>query len=210
MAKLTLSELQTELARRLKQIIASNDTTTLNNALYRAVRTIDGLGSFTFLQNNTKGTIYIDEDYIPVPSNLNYNKDISLYIRDFPPLKYVPYTELFKYGKVWNKIPEAFAYYYDATQPRLYLSAVADEDLPYKLYFSEFLIYPSATAYCQIPEEWYDIIIDVAEAQQKALYTMVDAENSAKYMVDRLKLFVAEFGIGDINVNLNDILNKGG
>jgi len=213
MAKLTLTELQIELARRLKQVISSTDTSTLNSAIARSVRTIDSLASYTFLQKITSGTIISGLDNINAPNDLNLNKEIKMYLTNaMIMIHYVPYTELKKYEKLFNNIPSAFAYYYDQSSPKFYFSQPASTNIPYYLYYSKIMTVPSASAYAEIPEPWYDIIIDVAEYQQKYLYGLAFSDEAKLNVIDRLKNFVREYNASQgavININ-DEIIRKGG
>jgi hypothetical protein len=213
MAKLTLTELQIELSRRLKQVISSTDTTTLNSAIARSVRTIDSLASYTFLQKFISGTIISGTDNISAPNDLNLNKEIKMYLTNsMIMINYVPYTELKKYEKLFNTIPSAFAYYYDQSAPKFYFPQPASINIPYYLYYSKIMTVPSISAYAEIPEPWYDLILDVAEYQQKSLYGLAFADAVKLDIIDRLKNFVREYNASQgaiININ-DEIIRKGG
>lgn len=211
MAKLTISELRTELAKRLKQVISSTDTTTLDNAIQRAVRTIDSLASYTFLQKKATGTLFAYTNYINVPNDLNINKEIKLYLDDIL-MEFVPYTELNKYTSIFTNYPVAYAYVYDATTPKFEFNSTAGMNLSYKLYYSKIMTMPAVGVYAEIPEQWYDIIIDVAEYQQKMLYGIIMADIAKQEAMEKLKTFVREYNAtqGAI-ININDeIIRKGG
>lgn len=211
MAKLSLADMQTELARRLKQTIASSDTTTLNNAIQRAVRTIDGLASYTFLQKKATGTILTGANSINVPADLNLNKEIKFYLDDLL-LNYVPYTELKKYEKILNIYPTAFAYVYDTTTPKFELNSSLTKNMDYVLIYSKIMTDPTSGNYAEIPEDWYDIIIDVAEYQQKILYNLVTGDIARQEALEKLKTFVREYNATQgavININ-DEIIRKGG
>lgn len=214
MPKLTLSQLRTELARRLKQTISSTDTTTLDEAIQRAIRTIDSLASYTFLQKKATGTLTAGSTNINVPNDLNINKEIKLYL-DGIELQYVPYSELPSYGLIFGIYPTAYAYVYDATTPKFEFNSASSTNLTYILTYCKKMTYPATGAsetYAEIPEQWYDIILDVAEYQQKLLYNIITGDIARQEALERLKTFVREYNATQgavININ-DEIIRKGG
>lgn len=81
----------------------------------------------------------------------------------------------------------------------------------YYMYYTKMMTLPSTGNYCEIPEQWYEIILDVAEYQQKELYRQVYSEEAKANTIERLKQFVREFNsTQEANININDeMIRKG-
>ena len=312
MAKLTIAQLEAELSSRLAGIIASTDTTGLDNAIARAVRFIDSLASYTFLQKKLTESVAA-ESFIWAPADMNFAKEAKIYMNNVK-LSFVPYSELSTYQTLstlapmaysldhtttatasiqvaWNlltntasitvpsgsqatvtnitykvtanfnnnwkldigittdtdkyvndeivqyigtytpttitSIPDVYAattsvqatlvggtgnngivivyvtYDVSGATPRLTFNAAATGT--YELFYTKRMTIPATGLYAEIPEHWYDIILDVAQYQQMAKFGMALSEEIKSYAKDRLMQFVREFNSTmGANVNIND------
>ena len=213
--KLTFSALQTELVRRLASYIT---TTTATDCLNRAVRTLDSMASYTFLQK-TQAVSTTAQTFTLTTDDINLGKEVRAYVavtsQPQLALQYVPYSEINMMQKSLPQgwaLPMAFAFVgYSTNLPQFSMDRSYTGTI--NVFYQKRMTYPSndgSENYCEIPANYYDLILDVAEAQQKDLYRIADSESAMARAVERSKQFVMEYNSsGGVVRNINDEMIRG-